>query len=53
MKYRTGSPSDVWARLAEEIVMSRSWRPLLRATVLVLTCTLAAAAVSLVLFLIR
>jgi hypothetical protein len=53
MSHRTGPPSDAWARLAAEIITTTSWRPLLRATVLVLACALAAVATALVIFVIR
>jgi hypothetical protein len=52
MTYGTGS-SDAWPRLVQEIITSRSWRLLLRATVLVLACTPGAVAVAVVLFLSR
>jgi hypothetical protein len=44
--------SETWARLLEEIITSKSWRPLLRAAMLILISTPAAVAVALlVLFL--
>jgi hypothetical protein len=46
MEHRTGS-SDAWARLAQEIVTSTSWRALGRIILLVLACTPAAVAVAL------
>ena len=52
MKHRTGPVSD-WVSLVKEIIISSSWRPLLRASMLVWTLTFAALAVALVLFLVR
>jgi hypothetical protein len=52
MKYRTGPAAD-WVSLLQEIIIARSWRPLLRAAVLMVSFTFAAMAAALVLFLVR
>jgi len=52
MKHSTRS-TDEWARVVEEIIKGSSWRPLLRATLLVAACTLAAVAMAHVLILLR